>query len=563
MKFRCESCGQKYSLPDERVAGKTLKIRCRKCGQTLRITGKPLAAPAPTLEEEQEATRAMPASQLKAALSQTRESSGVVRGLAPEGTRRASGTEPGGAATPPPPPASALEASSVEAPAEAWFAVISGKQEGPMDLAALRAAVVAGRIGRKTYVWSEEIDDWRPIASVPRLRPLLDEVEPPPPPAGPHVAAGTLQMRSEEIAAAEADARAKASGLPEGADASLAAAIEQATEAALAGGLDEAPEGDPSEGPWAETEAESEDIPISSFEDSIPPGQDAIGEALEEEEEVDPFAAVPDGPEVKEPRETTEMFILASGVNKRRSPIRIAAALLALVGFLGGMGYLLTLGGVDLKGLVPGRSKSEDRGTREAGPVDEERAQRIREQMLGADKPPPAETSTGGALRITARRPKEAADPVGDEPVKEKEERKVEELSAADKAAVAALYGERKTQVQIKVKAKDSKEGVDSVESPIEPEVVARKIGESSKAFQSCVQQELRRNPGFAGGRVTLTVTVLPSGIVSSAAISDKSIHVSDVGVCIRRSIKRAVFPSYGGDGPVDFEVPLVLSTGY
>ncbi|HBU46732.1 MAG TPA: hypothetical protein DEB46_00350, partial [Myxococcales bacterium] len=31
MKFRCEHCGAKYSISDETVRGRILKIRCRAC----------------------------------------------------------------------------------------------------------------------------------------------------------------------------------------------------------------------------------------------------------------------------------------------------------------------------------------------------------------------------------------------------------------------------------------------------------------------------------------------------------------------------------------------------
>lgn len=258
------------------------------------------------------------------------------------------------------------------------------------------------------------------------------------------------------------------------------------------------------------------------------------------------------------------MFILASGVNKRRSPVRIAAAVLVLVGFLGGTAYLLTLTGIDLKGLIPVARSSSGPTHVEGGPVDEERARLIREQLLGSNKQLPPEEAAIGTPRGNGKGQTAREDPVEAGPTGAKEKRVVTALTDADRAAVAALYGEKNRQsVAIKVKSKGTKEGVDSAASPIDPAVVAKKIGETQKAFQNCVQQELRRNPGFKGGRVMLTISVLPSGIVKGAALDDRAIHMSDVGVCIRRSIKRVVFPSYGGDDAVDFEVPLVLSTGY
>ncbi len=40
MKIACDSCGAKYTIADEKVAGKTVKIRCKKCGATMVIDGR-------------------------------------------------------------------------------------------------------------------------------------------------------------------------------------------------------------------------------------------------------------------------------------------------------------------------------------------------------------------------------------------------------------------------------------------------------------------------------------------------------------------------------------------
>lgn len=39
MKHACETCGQKYAIPDDRLAGKVLRIRCQKCEGTMRVDG--------------------------------------------------------------------------------------------------------------------------------------------------------------------------------------------------------------------------------------------------------------------------------------------------------------------------------------------------------------------------------------------------------------------------------------------------------------------------------------------------------------------------------------------
>ena len=46
MKIVCESCGAKYSIADDRVAGKIFKIRCKKCSEVIVVRGDQQAAAA-------------------------------------------------------------------------------------------------------------------------------------------------------------------------------------------------------------------------------------------------------------------------------------------------------------------------------------------------------------------------------------------------------------------------------------------------------------------------------------------------------------------------------------
>ena len=38
MRFACEQCQTKYTIPDERVRGKILKIRCKNCNCQITIS---------------------------------------------------------------------------------------------------------------------------------------------------------------------------------------------------------------------------------------------------------------------------------------------------------------------------------------------------------------------------------------------------------------------------------------------------------------------------------------------------------------------------------------------
>ena len=37
MKITCQTCQSKYTVSDEKVQGKTVKIKCRKCGATILV----------------------------------------------------------------------------------------------------------------------------------------------------------------------------------------------------------------------------------------------------------------------------------------------------------------------------------------------------------------------------------------------------------------------------------------------------------------------------------------------------------------------------------------------
>ena len=40
MKIICDTCGTKYSIADEKVAGKAFKIRCKKCNELIFLRGE-------------------------------------------------------------------------------------------------------------------------------------------------------------------------------------------------------------------------------------------------------------------------------------------------------------------------------------------------------------------------------------------------------------------------------------------------------------------------------------------------------------------------------------------
>ncbi len=117
MKITCQSCQSKYNVADEKVQGKIVKIRCRKCGATIVVQG--------------------------------------TGGSATNGSAGASGgaTSAGGAAT--------TEADSAQ-----WHVNVADGEPKTMPLSELVEAYSAGTITLETYIWTDGMDDWKPISEV-------------------------------------------------------------------------------------------------------------------------------------------------------------------------------------------------------------------------------------------------------------------------------------------------------------------------------------------------------------------------------------------------------------
>jgi predicted Zn finger-like uncharacterized protein len=205
MQFSCESCKANLQIADERIRGKRLIVRCKRCGVQIRIVdpalqtpprgtppsgrpkvssalprgaatppggvppaGSPSSAPAPRRGWEAEDTRAMDSEVLEKAL----------RASKPEEAASAFQAAPAPRVTPPPPP------RDPPAPRDApvWFAIVQGKQLGPITRAELALQASAGQVGPRTYLWKEGMESWIRAKEVTELVPFFAAPPTPPPP---------------------------------------------------------------------------------------------------------------------------------------------------------------------------------------------------------------------------------------------------------------------------------------------------------------------------------------------------------------------------------------------
>ena len=138
MRFLCDQCSTKYSIADERVRGRVLKIRCKKCDFVITVREEAIAPAVPTGDDLESAFDAA----LGGGGDHDRT---VVGGLADL-------------------PAAAL------GPDDDWYVSFDGEQEGPF---ALGRAVERVRQERDTdkeaHAWRPGFLVWLPVEEVPEL----------------------------------------------------------------------------------------------------------------------------------------------------------------------------------------------------------------------------------------------------------------------------------------------------------------------------------------------------------------------------------------------------------
>jgi predicted Zn finger-like uncharacterized protein len=155
VKFLCDKCKTRYSIGDERVRGKILKIRCKNCANVITVREGMDIAPS---EPRRNPTMAIQAIQVQETAPQPQAAA------RPQG---ALGAAFASQMTKPPP---ALE--------EEWYVSIDGNQAGPYSLAAAQRWVASKPFEAELHCWSEGFDDWLPVDKVSHFRNLRQRTEP-------------------------------------------------------------------------------------------------------------------------------------------------------------------------------------------------------------------------------------------------------------------------------------------------------------------------------------------------------------------------------------------------
>jgi len=205
MKFVCDRCQTRYSIADEKVRQKILRIRCKTCGNVIVVQdehGRGSSAASDATAAPSSGPKAEPSSRPKAA-----PASGPKSG--PSSTPKAS---------PPPPPRPTKGADPLGGQTE-WYVAFDGVESGPFTRAEVARRIHAAGPGKSAHVWKDGMPGWKPadeVSVVARELKLLGpasrrpprESPPPPPPLvrpAPDGRAGAAPKEASSMPSAVAD----------------------------------------------------------------------------------------------------------------------------------------------------------------------------------------------------------------------------------------------------------------------------------------------------------------------------------------------------------------------
>jgi len=148
MRFACEQCQTKYTIPDERVRGKILKIRCKNCNCQITISEGGVRTARPM--EAAGGDTIIPTKGSLPALGEGGDAT-MIGGMADFFSGPAAAAAPA---------------------ADDWYISIDGATAGPMPLPELAQRVVAEEStpAHEVFVWREGLGEWLPPADVAEVK---------------------------------------------------------------------------------------------------------------------------------------------------------------------------------------------------------------------------------------------------------------------------------------------------------------------------------------------------------------------------------------------------------
>ncbi len=591
MKFTCDHCQRLYSIPDDRIRGKTVKVRCKNCQRVITVTWKESAA---EIAPEDEQTRSVSINEL---MTMQGGSSWET-----EPTRALPGPTPG----------------------VPWFAMVQGVQEGPLTVAQLSERIRRDEVTLRTYVWRQGRKEWQRAADVAELIPLFAgsppgrESTPAPAKRKPEVhrrgneapvaappkekasdgkalealfsdlneqrkeapEAAPLVLKRKRVAepTSQPPVRAERTELvPESVTHPGAAQTSTSDDLPFAAPNEPFPAHEPPPLDLRQTRASTEPAFQSAAERPAPrpiatppppPEVEHSGDEVEDSSilpdvPVDPFAALSEGDGIEAPPvgEATAFFIAQAGVNRRNPPWKIALTVLVFLAVPVSLLYMLSRLNVAPVQITQ-RDAAGNEITRSVSVFSPAGVSGLKDLLLGNTHPathsapprriPSRSASASATTNAFNGGPSTVVPPAPDRrPIDGASgpRRMYNSLSKED-VGLPDMHGGAPTQP---AQSNDASGGPPPAE-------LKRIVEQTQPAFQFCIEQYVRKHPTFRGGRVNLVATVGPSGIVKKSAVDRADIESSELGACLKTKARRMVFSSFSGDD-VDLQIPLILTT--
>lgn len=603
MKFHCNSCKTKYSISDEKVRGKILKIRCKKCKNiiVLRETSpdpgaepeskKAAKAKSPSSAfrskktvPEKKAARSPASAQVKSAQSkpaQTKSKQSFKQFDKLIDRNLDSSAATAAATSPAPSPAPSQ-------PQVVWYLAIRGKQSPPLDQATISKKIRHGEVGAKAYAWNQNMPNWLRLAEVKEFAPDFKWLKR----AGSDGKVVDFQKKVAERRRQEARAKRKPA----------LNALDQIADLVTPGPEAFADEPAPrDESTRAQTEQadppdEAEDFffnpsSIDSFggEGVAKPGEEAMLPTTEGStgptEAFDPFALAPDAMIGEEPRrESTRIFVARAGLVQRQKKQRVYAIFGAVVGVL-----LVGTIALDALGVIripilhyyvetvkvtignENKTKPEPKVVEESVPLTEEEKAAIRDALMTGNKKKAAEVRRRAHARAHKQRGLNVDlsghnQGTGTSSAGEGNRRTGGSLEAIDltpeeKNELASLSKlEDRKKISIRVKP-----GLGDIKLPtkhrggLKAKQISKVVVEGQKGVAACATSWTKSGDELPNA-LNVTVTIANSGRVSQALVNEIEYRNMSLGRCLTRTVKNWRFPEFTGRA-MDVEIPFKFTT--
>jgi predicted Zn finger-like uncharacterized protein len=511
MKFVCKHCDSKYTIADEKVRSKVLKIRCKSCGKIIEVRD-------PALNTKSVPPGSAKESGTKKLVSTSKKSSARSKDpSALEGKFAESFRKDGDKAKGTPGLFDAVKHSAEvlekhETDRAHWFVAINDTPVGPVSARKVHGYQKKGSVNDDSMVWKEGMADWTSMRNCKDLVGLLARVD--------------IESTSSEKSQQPSDQPKRGLFSEDKADVSAESPLKGHSIGLIADRIDSMVDEEGSQGSEAGGGADEPSI----TDDFFGAGEDSAKDGFD-----------------------SDLQSGLSGLHSLEPPRPVKnqnrVIMFAAVGFF--VVAIVTLGVV----LFGGGSES---GGLETVKTVEKIVEKVVYRDRYIEKPSTrrdddSQDKSGENTQVASknskgRRPKASAQ--GTEKKVDDKTRALMERMGMSGPGSAPIRGPSKT--------KDTKSSGGN--GPLTANQLKGVVNRNKQQLKSCYERALKQGeaPADKDLRVNFKIKVSGSGMVKNANIGGDGARVTSLKNCLSRSVKKWVFPSSSGGS--DLEFPFVFT---